>query len=353
METKQGYTPKQFKYGENMYTPVKERILVIKNDGIDYEIVTDATYYPDKRKWMVKASLVVHKADGSKRVFQGHASEMESGQNLYLYNALEVCETSAIGRAIGASGIGIEDSFASLEEVERAHRKQEEANKNSPIGGIKEDLKKTVDTTPIKPQNEHNLPKEKAVIDPENTNKDVIRVITDLKLEQMKVESLKILCNGVIDFDNYDGRNTTRKLINLIKAERDFMNAAPGRSSDGAEEIPLQDPDKPDLDIDPVIPKKEELKETVIPPKPKEKIDPKFDSLKPNKYNIIATDFEGDQRPFIPDVREFYDAIDGADVSEDAIVAAISVAGFDFKDVETFSRMASVEQINKVLDLTE
>ena len=351
METKQGYKPKQIKYKEGLYTPVKERILVIKNDGVDYEMITDATYYPEQRKWKVKASLVVHKENGDKRVYQGHASEMESGKNIYLYNALEVAETSAEGRALGAYGIGIEDDFASLEEVERAHVKQEEANKNSPIEGIKEELKKTVDTTPIKPQNEHNLLKEKVnVVTQQNTNKEIIRVIPDLKLEQMKVEELKDICIGVIDYDDYDGRNTARKLINLIKTERDFQNADSGRASAGAEEIPPPPPDKPDLNADPIIPKKvEEAKEAEKKSSPSTE----YDKSWPNKYNIVATEFEGDQRPFIPNVREFYDAIDQAKIEEDAIMKAISLAEYDFDGVETFSRTASVEQINKVLDLTE
>ena len=37
---------------------------------------------------------------------------------------MENCETSAIGRALGCMGIGVEDSFASANEVENAQHKQ-------------------------------------------------------------------------------------------------------------------------------------------------------------------------------------------------------------------------------------
>lgn len=50
----------------------------------------------------------------------GHAFEKESTSYINKTSYIENCETSAVGRALGMCGIGIEDSVASAEEVENA-----------------------------------------------------------------------------------------------------------------------------------------------------------------------------------------------------------------------------------------
>lgn len=63
-------------------------------------------------------------------VATGHAQETWEG-NINSTSAVENCETSAIGRALAAAGLGGEE-FASANEVERAVEQQENGQSNRP-----------------------------------------------------------------------------------------------------------------------------------------------------------------------------------------------------------------------------
>jgi len=54
----------------------------------------------------------------------GYAQEKESSSYINKTSYIENCETSAVGRALGFLGIGIDTSIASAEEVETAVRNQ-------------------------------------------------------------------------------------------------------------------------------------------------------------------------------------------------------------------------------------
>ena len=56
----------------------------------------------------------------------GHAYEKEGNGFINQTSYIENCETSAVGRALGMIGIGIETSIASAEEVQNAMVQQEE-----------------------------------------------------------------------------------------------------------------------------------------------------------------------------------------------------------------------------------
>lgn len=56
----------------------------------------------------------------------GHAYEKESSSYINKTSFIENCETSAVGRALGMAGFGIDTSVASKEEVENAIEQQEE-----------------------------------------------------------------------------------------------------------------------------------------------------------------------------------------------------------------------------------
>ena len=61
----------------------------------------------------------------------GHAYEKEGVGNINKTSYIENCETSAVGRALGMCGIGIDVSVASKEEVENAIYQQEMMEKAS------------------------------------------------------------------------------------------------------------------------------------------------------------------------------------------------------------------------------
>lgn len=56
----------------------------------------------------------------------GHAYEKEGSTYINKTSYIENCETSAVGRALGMCGIGIDTSVASYEEVANAIKQQEE-----------------------------------------------------------------------------------------------------------------------------------------------------------------------------------------------------------------------------------
>lgn len=55
-----------------------------------------------------------------------HARENVKGSFINQSNAIENCETSAIGRALGMCGFGIDSSVASAEEIKNAIKKEEQ-----------------------------------------------------------------------------------------------------------------------------------------------------------------------------------------------------------------------------------
>lgn len=77
---------------------------------------------------------------GGQVISMGHAYEERSSSMINKTSYVENCETSAIGRALGFMGIGVDTSIASAEEVETALRKQDMIEK----------IQKTFDTEPPK-----------------------------------------------------------------------------------------------------------------------------------------------------------------------------------------------------------
>jgi len=73
------------------------------------------------------------------RYFTGFAHEDESKSQINRTSAIENCETSATGRALGLLGLGSESSIASAEEVQNAIHQQGSQSKH--LSSIKEESK--------------------------------------------------------------------------------------------------------------------------------------------------------------------------------------------------------------------
>jgi hypothetical protein len=70
--------------------------------------------------------------DNAKMLGTGHAYEKENSSFINKTSYIENCETSAVGRALGMAGFGIETSIASFEEVANAVLQQKkEQTKNT------------------------------------------------------------------------------------------------------------------------------------------------------------------------------------------------------------------------------
>jgi len=77
-------------------------------------------------EWCVmKASIIKVFDSGEMVVATGHAYEKADSTFINKTSYIENCETSAIGRALGNFGIGIDTSVASAEEVQNAIKQQE------------------------------------------------------------------------------------------------------------------------------------------------------------------------------------------------------------------------------------
>lgn len=97
------------------YVMVKDRVLhfnaeykngaikteMVKND--DVSVVFKATVIPDLEK--------------PERTFTGYAESSKTATGIEGQSPIEVAETSAIGRALAAMGIGVKESYASADEV--------------------------------------------------------------------------------------------------------------------------------------------------------------------------------------------------------------------------------------------
>lgn len=63
----------------------------------------------------------------------GYAQEVKGASYINSTSYIENCETSAVGRALGMCGFGIDTSIASYEEVQNAIKQQEELKQQAPI----------------------------------------------------------------------------------------------------------------------------------------------------------------------------------------------------------------------------
>lgn len=103
-------------------TRVKEFHRLYPGGSITTELVSE----PNANRIVMKATATP-KAEGygdsfhgPRRYFTGYAQEMIGDGFINKASALENCETSAVGRALGFLNIGIDDSIATYEEVEKA-----------------------------------------------------------------------------------------------------------------------------------------------------------------------------------------------------------------------------------------
>ena len=103
------------------YVMVNERIKAFKELYPDYAIVTEIEHLGDG---MCVIKAMVMDAEGNPKA-TGHAYEKEGSSPINKTSYIENCETSAVGRALGFMGIGIDTSICSAEELAIAMSQQE------------------------------------------------------------------------------------------------------------------------------------------------------------------------------------------------------------------------------------
>ena len=133
------------------YVQVNERVLQLRKNyggkdemfGIKTKVVE---WYKEKNEIIIQAWIT----DQTGRIVgSGIAHEWKDDDKSFV-NAtsyVENCETSAIGRALAAFGIGIEDAYASADEVKNAVAKRE-VKEEKKSKDRKEDLTEMMDVQP-------------------------------------------------------------------------------------------------------------------------------------------------------------------------------------------------------------
>lgn len=104
------------------YVMVNDRVLAFRKLYPTWAIITELVKLSDG-VCVFKATVL--NEDGE-AVSSGYAYEKEGSSFINKTSFIENCETSAVGRALGFLGIGIETSIASAEEVANAIKQQKE-----------------------------------------------------------------------------------------------------------------------------------------------------------------------------------------------------------------------------------
>jgi len=103
-----------------VYKTVAKRIQEFRENFPDCSIITEVLEWGDVVR--VKATI---NGRGHTPIATGHAEEIRGATNILKTSAVETCETSAIGRALGVLGLG-GTAIASAEEMELALQQQDD-----------------------------------------------------------------------------------------------------------------------------------------------------------------------------------------------------------------------------------
>lgn len=113
------------------YVEVNQRVIALRNlpQFKGYSIETELLHL-DSESCVVKATV---RNESGQVVSQGMAQEDKSSSRINQTSYVENCETSAVGRALGFLGIGVETSIATADEVSMAIAKQEAPNEKTVV----------------------------------------------------------------------------------------------------------------------------------------------------------------------------------------------------------------------------
>jgi hypothetical protein len=111
---------KKMKISGKEYMLVNERVAIFRNT---YPTWSLPTCIEELKDGFVVFKATVIDENGNIRA-TGHAYEKENSTFINKTSYIENCETSAVGRALGFLGIGIDGSIATAEEVQNAMLQQ-------------------------------------------------------------------------------------------------------------------------------------------------------------------------------------------------------------------------------------
>ena len=115
------------------YVDVAQRIKAFRMVYPDGYITTEIVSL-DNGVVIFKAECGTHNEFGRQVLGTGSAYEKENSSFINKTSYIENCETSAVGRALGMAGFGIDTSVCSLEELQNAKLNQDKPEEKITIG---------------------------------------------------------------------------------------------------------------------------------------------------------------------------------------------------------------------------
>lgn len=101
------------------YVLISDRVLVFNETYLNGSITTELISNPSDDLVVIKATVLPDHTT-PQRIFTGYSQATWGDGMVNKTAALENCETSAVGRALGFMGIGVIDSIASVDEINKA-----------------------------------------------------------------------------------------------------------------------------------------------------------------------------------------------------------------------------------------
>lgn len=113
------------------YVQVADRIIYFNENYPNGCIKTKILSELGADRVVIKASVYPDFVADYKRSFVAHSQALWGDGFINKTSAIENCETSAVGRALALMGIGVIDSVASVDEIEKAHIAEEQSKQTT------------------------------------------------------------------------------------------------------------------------------------------------------------------------------------------------------------------------------
>ena len=107
------------------YVTVAERIEKFYERYPEGRIITHIVEHDAERGFILMRAEIYRDADDALPAATGHAYELKTEGYVQRTSYIEVCETSAVGRALAMAGFEVRRGIASREEMEKAARRAE------------------------------------------------------------------------------------------------------------------------------------------------------------------------------------------------------------------------------------
>lgn len=114
------------------YVLVSDRVLFFNDNYPDGSIMTEMMSEPKDEVVIIKATI--KPSEGQNRTFTGYSQAKWGDGYINKTSALENAETSAVGRALAFMGIGVIESIASVDEINKAQNQEKTVQVGVPKG---------------------------------------------------------------------------------------------------------------------------------------------------------------------------------------------------------------------------